>query len=199
VPAPRPRSRRHAPPEVRRAQILGAALACFGDKGYHAATMDDLARAAGLSKGSLYWHFRSKEAVFMAVFDAFEEELLAEWERRLATGRGALEAAGGMMGHAFAALGEGGRLARAWAEFLSHPQGRERLAAAYRRIRAQLVATLEGDVARGAVRDLPLESVAAALTAAGEGLMLQAMVDESFDPRAHWPTTFEMIRRGLEP
>ena len=76
--APRPRTRR--PAEERRAQILEAALQCFASKGFHTATMDDLVRASGLSKGSLYWHFESKEQVFLALFDAFAESGFAEWE-----------------------------------------------------------------------------------------------------------------------
>jgi AcrR family transcriptional regulator len=74
------RARRRAPPEERRAQILEAALQCFASKGYHSATMDDLVRASGLSKGSLYWHFQSKEEVLLALFDAFAAEIFAAWE-----------------------------------------------------------------------------------------------------------------------
>ena len=40
--------------------------------------MDDLVRASGLSKGSLYWHFHSKEEVFTALFDSFVAELYGE-------------------------------------------------------------------------------------------------------------------------
>ncbi len=61
-----PGSDRRRPAEVRRAQILDAAQRCFGAKGYHAATMDDLVRASGLSKGSLYWHFRSRSSMVAA-------------------------------------------------------------------------------------------------------------------------------------
>ncbi|MEE8474443.1 MAG: helix-turn-helix domain-containing protein, partial [Myxococcota bacterium] len=59
---------------------MRAALHCFAGKGFHAATMDDLVRAAGLSKGSLYWHFDSKEEVFLALFDAFALELYGQWD-----------------------------------------------------------------------------------------------------------------------
>ncbi|MBW2372794.1 MAG: helix-turn-helix transcriptional regulator, partial [Deltaproteobacteria bacterium] len=75
------RSRRRASPEARRAQILEAALRCFSEKGYHEATMDDLAREAGLSKGSLYWHFKSKAQVFAGLLAAYTLELFQAWER----------------------------------------------------------------------------------------------------------------------
>lgn len=58
--APRP-PRRRQPAEIRIRQILDAALAEFSNHGFAAARMDDIAIRAGLSKGSLYFHFKSKE------------------------------------------------------------------------------------------------------------------------------------------
>ncbi|EGX56647.1 transcriptional regulator [Streptomyces zinciresistens K42] len=46
---------------ARKAQIFEAAAAVFARLGYHHARMDDVVRAAGVSKGGLYWYFRSKE------------------------------------------------------------------------------------------------------------------------------------------
>ena len=71
---------RRASPEVRRAQILDAAQACFSRKGYHGATMDDVVRLSGLSKGSLYWHFESKDEVLLALFDRYVDEFFAAWD-----------------------------------------------------------------------------------------------------------------------
>ncbi len=48
----------------RRAQIIQAALACFTRKGYNNTTMDDIVNESGLSKGSLYWYFKSKDDLF---------------------------------------------------------------------------------------------------------------------------------------
>jgi len=48
---------------ARRGEILDAATKVFSEKGFHAATLDDIATAAGISKGSIYIHFDSKEAV----------------------------------------------------------------------------------------------------------------------------------------
>jgi AcrR family transcriptional regulator len=50
----------------RRAQIIEAALACFTRKGYNNTTMDDIVAESGLSKGSLYWYFESKDDLFAA-------------------------------------------------------------------------------------------------------------------------------------
>ena len=48
---------------ARRDQIVAAALACFARTGYHATTMADVAAQAGVSKGTPYLYFDSKEAL----------------------------------------------------------------------------------------------------------------------------------------
>ncbi len=53
--------------EWRREQILDAALEVFGNKGVDAATMKDVAAAAGVTPGLLYHYFDSKEALSLAV------------------------------------------------------------------------------------------------------------------------------------
>jgi AcrR family transcriptional regulator len=53
--------------EARPAEILEAALAVFAEKGFAAARLDQVAKAAGVSKGTLYLYFDSKEALFEAV------------------------------------------------------------------------------------------------------------------------------------
>ena len=51
----------------RRRQILDAAAASFARKGLHAATMDDVCKEAGLSKGALYGYFGSKDDIVAAL------------------------------------------------------------------------------------------------------------------------------------
>ncbi len=50
-------------------RILDAALAEFGEYGYFRTTMDRLAEKAGVAKGTLYWHFKSKEELLFAAID----------------------------------------------------------------------------------------------------------------------------------
>ena len=49
--------------QARRGDILDAATKVFSEKGFHAATLDDIATEAEISKGSIYIHFDSKEAM----------------------------------------------------------------------------------------------------------------------------------------
>jgi TetR/AcrR family transcriptional regulator, repressor for uid operon len=57
---------------ARREQIIAAGLACFARSGYHAATMADVAAQAGVSKGTPYLYFDSKEALFLALHEEWD-------------------------------------------------------------------------------------------------------------------------------
>jgi len=64
------------PRDQRRAQLLDAANEVFTSKGYHAAAMDDIAEAAGVSKPVLYQHFPSKLDLYLALLDSSCERLV---------------------------------------------------------------------------------------------------------------------------
>ncbi len=61
----------------RRAVILDAALRVFGQYGYRRTSMDDIAREAGIGKGTIYLSFASKEEVFQALSQRLSERMLA--------------------------------------------------------------------------------------------------------------------------
>jgi len=57
---------------VRREQIIAAGLACFARTGYFATTMADVAAEAGVSKGTPYLYFDSKQALFLALHEQWD-------------------------------------------------------------------------------------------------------------------------------
>ncbi|KAA3663319.1 MAG: TetR/AcrR family transcriptional regulator, partial [Chloroflexi bacterium] len=65
----------------RRQQIFMAAIRCFGRQGYHKTKMDDIAAEAGLSKGSLYWYFKSKKELFLALFQEIITQFEYSWQQ----------------------------------------------------------------------------------------------------------------------
>ena len=73
-----------------RERILDAALEVFARKGYHRASVDDIVRASATSKGAVYHHFRTKEAVFLALVDDFATRLSRAGAAAIAARRGAL-------------------------------------------------------------------------------------------------------------
>jgi len=76
--AGRPAARgQRLPRRERRAQLLDAAREVFVAQGYHAAAMDDIADAAGVSKPVLYQHFPGKLDLYLAILDAGIDDLMA--------------------------------------------------------------------------------------------------------------------------
>ena len=73
---PRP-SRTQAERTARtRTALLGAARALFAERGYAGAGREEIVERAGVTRGAMYHHFASKEALFLAVYELVERELL---------------------------------------------------------------------------------------------------------------------------
>lgn len=58
---------------ARRTQILNAATRVFAEKGFHRATIKDIARAAGIADGTIYTYFKSKTEVLLGILDRLNE------------------------------------------------------------------------------------------------------------------------------
>jgi AcrR family transcriptional regulator len=71
------KSRRQEYKELTRAAVLRAAADQFISRGYVATTIDDVARAARVSKGTVYYHFQDKSELFEAVFRDRQNRLVA--------------------------------------------------------------------------------------------------------------------------
>jgi len=69
--------------EERREQIIIAAMAVFVRLGFHEARMDDIVKQSGLSKGALYWYFKSKDDIIAAIMDRFIDREMQGLEEAL--------------------------------------------------------------------------------------------------------------------
>ncbi len=98
---------------AKRRQILGGARLVFLAQGFDAASMGEIARQAGVSKGTLYVYFDSKEALFEAIA---EEECLAQAEQVFALDSNDHEVEGVLT-----------RLGCAFVRFLCRPGGQSSL------------------------------------------------------------------------
>ncbi|MBL7494313.1 TetR/AcrR family transcriptional regulator [Frankia sp. AgB1.9] len=85
-PERRPRSLRAQQVAQTRAALVAAGRELFGERGFAATSVDDLARAAGVTTGALYHHFPTKTGLFETVFEQVHVDLLA------ASSRAAVEA-----------------------------------------------------------------------------------------------------------
>ena len=185
--------------DAKRLKILEAAVGRFAEVGYEGASMDGVAAAAGVSKGSLYDYFDNKEELFYAVFEWFEEHVMRLGMERMA-------AAGGKTVRArFTAFADATVTAlvenvelfpvtlEVWAA-AAKSGTRERFSQAlgnlYSLFRAQVVAMIAEAQRNGEIKTkVDAEAVAALVVGAADGLLLQYWVDPKIDPR-RWMNNF---------
>jgi AcrR family transcriptional regulator len=75
-------SRGNAPeakPQDSRDEILRAAIDLFANRGFHETSMSEVARAAHVSKALIFWHFKTKEELLMAVFSRLLEPYVIDF------------------------------------------------------------------------------------------------------------------------
>ena len=83
-----PTSRRRLAPEVRRRQVLDAAIAVFSEEGLHGASMDAIAARAGVSKPSVYAHGGTKDELFATCLAREAERLVTAMTAAVGPGVG---------------------------------------------------------------------------------------------------------------
>jgi len=176
--------------EMRRRQIIEAALMCFARHGFHKTTMQDIVKQSAMSPGAIYCHFAGKHDIIVAVVEERhrrETELL-----RRASGKESFASAIGDLMENFIAVLDNAeerawrRLTIAlWAESLHD----RRLAVAARQgvdaPRAMLADMIRQARARGELPDgLNDDAMARLLIAAFQGLVLQQAWDAHVDAAA---------------
>ncbi len=191
--------------EARRQQILDAAMQVFARLGFDKARMEDIARRAGLAKGTLYLYFKSKEEIILGVLDQFmgmelrdfrplvdlqqtpaRERLLQMMERSLAD----LQRFEWLLPvlYEFYALATRNRLVR---------KGIQRFYRGYLEVLAPII---EQGVARGEFRQLDARQAALAISAIFEGtLVLWAFAPEEVDLVPQIRAGLQMLLESMEP
>ena len=172
------------PRAVRERQLLELAEALFAERGYAGASMDELARRAGVTKPVVYELFGSKDGLFAACVDRSIERLAAD----IATAVRAQDdpeerlRAGGLAFIRFAAANR-----VAW-DLMSMGGSFEQKARAVRSSQAELIRELMAEMARDDVDQRELEVAAHAVNAAYEGVAhwMWAHPDVPIEQIADW-------------
>jgi TetR/AcrR family transcriptional regulator, acrAB operon repressor len=71
---------------ITRATLLKTALTVFSAKGYSAATLDDVAKAAKMTRGAIYWHFKSKADLYNTLVEEVSARGTAVVQQAIAEG-----------------------------------------------------------------------------------------------------------------
>lgn len=62
--------------------IASKAKEIFSQKGYFQASMEDIRLHSGVSKGSIYYHFKNKEDLFIFILELYTQEWLSKWQEK---------------------------------------------------------------------------------------------------------------------
>lgn len=195
-----------------RERIIQTALRVFLAEGYAGASLKEVARQAGVTKGGIYHYFESKEELFAEAV-AFLTGGMREWSAArfgsIGTAREALAAL----------LGSARPMADAFAELVGEDRGshahsflsvlldaarrseavRRRMAGVYAETRANLERLLADAQERGEIRgDIDCATLALEINAFMEGILLLAQLDDSLDLDAVGEQVFRNLWTMIE-
>lgn len=182
--------------EETRNRILDAAAAAFAESGFDAASVSQICRAAGVTKGAFYHHYGSKKDVFL--------ELLNRWLRGLDDQLESLRAAQPSVPDSLLAmtavvsdiLGAAGDQLPIYLEFLNQAMRDDAVWQAavepYHRYVFVLAMIVRQGIDEGSLREVEPEAAARVITALVMGLLLEALLDPD---GADWPA---VAREGMQ-
>jgi len=169
---------KHASSDVRRAQLFAAAFAVCAEKGYHATTVDEIAQRAGLSKGALYHHFKTKQDLFVALLEESMDDVTDQIDHAQPDGS-ASDALRGVLLSTLRAFGPAVR--QGLAEFYLLGMREPAFAAGFRRHYDGMIAAGARQVRRGIERgefraDLDPERASQLFFIGADGLLFMYLV-----------------------
>ena len=161
--------------------LLEAAAECFAQHGYDAASVAEICRCAGVSKGAFYHHFSSKQALFLELLDAWLAKLdtqldaarlgaptIPEGIRRMVeTARPVFEMSDAYFPIFLEFLTRASREPAVWRATIEP----------YRRYSAFFTRLIEAGIEEGSLRRVDAEMAAQVLVSLAVGLLLQGLLD----------------------
>jgi AcrR family transcriptional regulator len=191
---------------AKRNQIVEAAARVFARKGYAGAVVADIAVEACIGKGTVYEYFSSKEDLFFAVFEWFQNQTGEATTVKIAHLGGSAADRLGVLNQSLMGLWNQIKdvfvlTMEFWAAS-SSPNMQDRFKAAFKQLYdnyRELVSSLIQDgINSGDFRaDIHPEAIAAALVGTWDALFLQAWFDDGFDPAATAREFLDTVLRGL--
>jgi AcrR family transcriptional regulator len=185
-----------------RDRLLAAAEQLLADQGYHATSVDQVVRLAGLTKGAFYWNFDSKEELFLGLL----EERFDSRARALMTmvaAASAEETTSGRVGEAIAAMIGDHRqvvllMNEFWALAVRDERVRERWIERQNGLRDDLASALE---ARHETTGVPLtvdaQKLATALIAMADGLAMDWVAEPGTISPSLFGEMLDLLYDGL--
>jgi len=185
--------------------ILKAAEKCFAHDGFNGTTMDQISKEAGVSKGALYWYFKSKEELFVKLKEKNVAEVLETLTKLFAPMKSFdLKLAEASKLYFSLLTPRQRRVARLnmefWAASSKISELNIMLNDQYNKLQAFLKSTIEGAIEKGELRkEIDSESLATILLATLDGLELHwTILEKDFDWQQIHDTFCDTILNGLK-
>ncbi len=182
-------------PEEKRAQIRNAAYKCFSQGGYHKTSVDRICATLGISKGSFYWYFNGKQAVFTSILEDWAGRVETNMARQFAAALGDPDPDASMTNALVKEARRGRYIMPIWLEFIAQatrvPKLREGVAGFHERIR-QFIKGVLTPVFPDDFSEEDRDALALVILAGFIGIVAQELVDPK---RAN---SKETLRRFME-
>ena len=168
--------------DLTRTRLLDAAEKVFVDRGFHAASVDEVAEEAGYSKGAVYSNFENKDELFLAVLERRVDSRALAIEADVPTDRPIneqAEQAGNAFLEVFLQQSQWSLLLMEFATYAArHPNLRERFALRNRRMRDAMAKIIEQHLgALGLQSPMSSDDLATVLFALGDGFIMTKLID----------------------
>lgn len=170
---------------ARREEILAAAVRVFARNGYAAARMEEIAKEAGVAKGSVYLYFDSREELLAAAFEGLGARSAQILREAMAGPEPAVERLAGMVRGIMHYLSRERDLSRVLLDLWSAGRGENSpidMAVVYDDYRAAITRLLEEAWDEGATLPVDPTAHASVIIGAIDGCVLQSLLDRAVNP-----------------
>ena len=191
----------HEPEDLRKEQILRSAFDCFSERGFEIVTMEEIAKEAGLSKGAVYWYFKSKDELIL--------ELIRNWNKASENilYKLALECSLEELLYKYPAYiikemdlkNHYKLLFHLWARSIDNKEVYRHMSESYGEWKEKAVEFIKSGITRKIFRaDLNAEVFADTVDGLFNGLMVQWHLDKKMDFEKCWNTAIDRLMDGVK-
>jgi len=189
--------------EFRTTELLEAARSVFARKGFYAATVDEIAAAAGVAKGTVYLYYRSKQEVYWAALEHGITELQDEIQTRQAEEKLPEDKVRAFIAIKIRYFEKNRDFFRIYFSELgsgfTHPaQMPKRFEGMYRQQARMLEAALQEGIKNKTIRDIRADTAAVAISDLIRGIIVQRLLGWSKkDVESDINFVFDLVWRGI--
>lgn len=191
----------HEPEDLRKEQILKSAFECFSERGFESVTMEEIAKEAGLSKGAVYWYFKSKDELIL--------ELIKNWSKASENilYKMAKECSPDELLYQYPAYilkemdlkNHYKLLFHLWARSIDNKEVYRHISENYAEWNQKAVEFLQSGISKKIFKpDLDPEIIADTIDGLFNGLMIQWHMDKKMDFEKCWKTSIDMLMDGIK-